>query len=368
VALLSPTPGTTYTVPATITISAAASDPEGRLAGVRFYANNSFLGAVSAPPYSFSWSPVPPGSYLLTVVAADADGATTTSQPVSITVNSARNQPPSVTLTAPPSGATYSAPASITLTATASDPENRLARVEFYQGNTLLTTDTVAPYSFVWSNVPAGSYTLRAVAADAEGATTASATASVTVQPNQPPSVTLTAPTSGATYTAPASISLTATASDPENRLDRVEFYQGSTLLATDSSAPHAFTWSSVPAGIYSLTAVASDMDGASTMSPAVSITVTGSSWRVMFTASDDHDTTVASYLLEVFASGADPNTGPAIESTNLGKPAPNGDREISVDETPFFSALSPGNYTATVSAIGPGGSARSSAVAFTVS
>src|SRR6185503_11542495 len=118
-------------------------------------------------------------------------------------------------------GATFTAPATITLTAAASDPEDRLARVEFYQGNTLLGTDTTSPYSFTWSSVPAGSYTLTAVAVDADGGSTTSASISITVQPppNQPPSVTLTAPASGATFTAPATITLTATASDPEDRL-----------------------------------------------------------------------------------------------------------------------------------------------------
>ncbi len=69
---------------------------------------------------------------------------------------------------------------------------------------------------------------------------------------------------------------LTASASDPENRLSKVEFYNGSTLLASDTSAPYSFTWSSVPAGSYSVRAVAHDSDGASTTSATVSVTVTG--------------------------------------------------------------------------------------------
>ena len=118
------------------------------------------------------------------------------------------------------------APATIGLTAAASDPENQLTQVQFYQGSTLLGTDTSSPYAFTWSSVPAGSYTLTAVATDADGATTTSSAVSITVEPppNQPPTVTLTAPTSGATFTAPATIELTATASDPENQLTRVQF------------------------------------------------------------------------------------------------------------------------------------------------
>ena len=49
----------------------------------------------------------------------------------------------------------------------------------------------------------------------------------------------LTSPARGATFTAPATINMAANASDPENQLARVEFYNGTTLLGTDTSAPY---------------------------------------------------------------------------------------------------------------------------------
>jgi predicted phage tail protein len=98
-----------------------------------------------------------------------------------ITQSQTPNQPPSVTLTAPANGSSYTAPANMTLTASASDPEGQLTKVEFYAGSTLLTTDTTSPYTFTWSSVPAGSYTLTAVAYDGAGAKTTSAPITVTV-------------------------------------------------------------------------------------------------------------------------------------------------------------------------------------------
>ena len=56
------------------------------------------------------------------------------------------NRPPVATLTSPGSGATFSAPGTINMAATASDPEGQLTRVEFYNGTTLLGSDTTAPY------------------------------------------------------------------------------------------------------------------------------------------------------------------------------------------------------------------------------
>ena len=280
------------------------------------------------------------------------------------------NLPPTVSLTAPASGSTFVAPATISISANAADPENRLARVEFYNGTALLSSDAAAPFGWTWSGVAAGSYQLRAVAVDNDGAST-SATVSVTVtapSSNQPPSATLTAPANGSTFTAPATIALAATASDPENRLAKVDFYNGSTLLASDTTAPFSFSWSGVAAGTYQLRAVATDADGGSGSSATATVTVstvTSSTKRVAFTASVDH-ATLTNYLVEVFPSTANPATATAIASSNLGKPAPNSSNEITVDQTTFLNSLAPGNYLVTVAAVGAGGKSRSSAISFT--
>ena len=47
------------------------------------------------------------------------------------------------------------------LAANASDPENRMSRVDFRANGTLIGSDTTAPYSFSWTNVAAGSYTVE---------------------------------------------------------------------------------------------------------------------------------------------------------------------------------------------------------------
>jgi chitinase len=187
---------------------------------------------------------------------------------------------------------------------------------------------------------------------------------------NRPPLVSLTAPTPGAQFTAPATIALAASASDPEGRLASVRFYAGTTLLATDTTAPHSFSWSAVPAGTYSLTALAEDADGESAMSAAVPITVAAAvspPRYVVFTASTDHNSSaVTSYLLEIFASGANPDMAVPLATSTLGKPAPATNGDITVDRATFFSGLAAGSYVATVSAVGPGGTGRSAPITFT--
>jgi hypothetical protein len=133
----------------------------------------------------------------------------------------------------------------------------------------------------------------------------------------------------------------------------RVDFYQGTTLLGSAPTAPYTFTWSGVPAGSYALTAIAYDQDGGVKSSAVVNVSVTSYSGpkTVVFSASTDN-ATVTSYLLDVFAGGANPDTATPIASADLGKPAPDANNVISVDQTAFFMALPPGTYVATVSAM----------------
>jgi len=85
----------------------------------------------------------------------------------------------------------------------------------------------------------------------------------------------------------------------------------------------------------------------------------------VDFHESNDNDTLVTSYRLDVFANGANPATATPIASSNLGKPTPDAAGDISVDRLAFFTALAPGTYIATVSAVGSGGENRSAPTTF---
>src|SRR5437764_593215 len=79
---------------------------------------------------------------------------------------------------------------------------------------------------------------------------------------DQPPAITLTSPTNGGSFVAPATISLAATASDPDGTVVRVDFFQGTTLIGSSTTPPFTATWSNVPVGSYSITAKATDNSG----------------------------------------------------------------------------------------------------------
>jgi hypothetical protein len=361
VAISTPSAGTAYKAPAAVTITATASDSDGSVARVDFYAGSSRIGSDSASPYSVMWNDVPAGKYALKAVAHDDQGASATSTTVEITVGS--NQPPTVTLTSPQQNASFTAPASVTMTASASDLDGTISKVEFFAGSTSVGSDSTSPYSIAWNNAAAGAYTLSAKAWDNSGASMISAGVNISIgSANKPPTVSLTAPTTGATFTAGTTITLAATASDSDGTVAWVDFYAGSTLIGSDPTNAYSATWSNVPAGSYTLKAVARDNSGATASSSSVSITVSTVSSTlpraVMFSASADH-ATVTYYTVEVFKGGANPSTTAPIRTQNVGKPQPtNG--EITVDVSSMIQALPAGTYFITVSATGSGGTSRS--------
>ncbi|MBI3882602.1 MAG: NPCBM/NEW2 domain-containing protein, partial [Verrucomicrobia bacterium] len=180
---------------------------------------------------------------------------------------------PSATLTSPANNASFAPKSTVTLTAnaTAVSPAT-VSRVEFYNGATLLGSDTTAPYSFAWSSVASGTYSVTAKTIDSTGA---SATSSpITIIVNQPPTISLFLPSGAVGFTAPATITLNASASDADGTVAKVEFFNGTTLLGTDTTAPFSFTWTNVAAGTYTLKARATDNLGAATDSAPGSLTV----------------------------------------------------------------------------------------------
>ena len=92
---------------------------------------------------------------------------------------------------------------------------------------------------------------------------------------NVAPTVSITSPTTNASFTAPATIAISASAADADGTVTRVDFYSGGTLLASDTTSPYAYTWSNVPAGSFTLTARAVDNSGYMTISAGVSVRVT---------------------------------------------------------------------------------------------
>src|SRR6266404_5967388 len=276
----SPANNSAFNRPANITITANAVLNGGTINKVDFYLDGFILlgsGTLTGPAqYSLTWTAASSGKHVLTAVATDNSNVTTTSTPVNIIVNS----PPLISLTAPAGGAVFSpAPANITLTANANDGDGSVTTVDFYANGSLIGNNSAVGlyrFNFNWPNVSSGSYSVTAVATDNGGATATSAP--VTIRVNAPPTVSITSPASGTQFTALANIALTANAADTDGSVGTVDFFANGSRIG--SGAPigggqYRFTWSGVGTGSYSLSAVATDNEGATTSSNGPSVTVT---------------------------------------------------------------------------------------------
>lgn len=151
-------------------------------------AGTTLTGSVSAN--GTAWTPV--GSVAITMagqvyvglaVTANNNTLLNSSALDNVSLVAGSNAPPTVALTAPANGATFTAGTNITLTATASDTDGTVAKVEFFRDVAKLGEDTSSSYSLVWSNVMAGTYQLTARATDNVGATNTSAAVTVQVAP-----------------------------------------------------------------------------------------------------------------------------------------------------------------------------------------
>jgi large repetitive protein len=245
------------------------------------------------------------GNY--TVEVTNAAGCMTTSSAITVTVTG--NQQPIVNITFPANNATFTAPANVSITATATDPDGTVTKVDFYFGNTLLGTDPTSPYNFAMNSLGMGSYTILAVATDNQGGTATSSSITFTVT-NPLPTVSITAPSNGASFVESATIPITANAADANGTVTKVQFYNGSTLLGTDVTSPYSFTWSNVAAGTYDITAKATDNDGGVSISSIVTITVTANQPSVITITSPTNNSTVTGNSVTINVTATDPDGG----------------------------------------------------------
>ena len=219
-------------------------------------------------------------------MATDTLGNAATSSVVNISVTNLPPVPFAVSLWYPASGQVFLAPATIGVYAKVTD-SNAVKTVQYFSGTNSIgivtntggvstaNSATGNPFYMSWSNVPAGNYTLTAVATDSASLTTTSAPVNITVT-NPPPvpfAISLWYPTNRQTFLAPATIGVHAQGDRLKRRQDSAVFlrhdqhrhrdqYGGVLLANTGTGNPFYMAWSNVPAGNYTLTAVATDSAG----------------------------------------------------------------------------------------------------------
>ncbi|HWA86599.1 MAG TPA: Ig-like domain-containing protein [Opitutus sp.] len=287
VTILAPVTGATVGVGVPVTLTAAASDSNvigGGIANVQFYVNGDFVGSGTASggnQYSIVWAPTTAGSASITALASNNVGLTAQSAAVTLTVSKGggggpTNVNPSVSLVSPAGAFSTTAGLPVTLIASATDSDGTIAQVRFLANGIVIGAPiTTAPYTTTWTPTTGGTYSIVAEATDNAGGTTTSTPEPVIVAPNILPTVAITSPANGATVRVNSNIVVKATATDVDGTIATVQFYANGVSLGEPLTAyPYQVQWKPTSEGLYRLSAVTTDSEGATTISSTVLVTV----------------------------------------------------------------------------------------------
>ena len=162
----------------TLTINAEATDADGTIEQVSFYANEQLIDTDLTAPYSTQWLASNLGNTKIKAVATDNE-ANTNEASATVTVS---DQALVTSLTSPSSGSVVTLGKALTLSATATALTGDVRQVDFIINGNVIATDMTAPYSSSWTAQSAGNYTVTALATNGNGETALSTAASVKVQ------------------------------------------------------------------------------------------------------------------------------------------------------------------------------------------
>ncbi|MGC8828695.1 MAG: Calx-beta domain-containing protein [Verrucomicrobiia bacterium] len=330
VVITKPEHGSVFTAPANVIISAEASDKDGFIKTVEFWANNKRLCIITnypesmrpINPFIFVWTNVAAGEYTLSAIATDNQEARAYSAPVRIYVRAPTNQIPVVTITAtdpeaselPPivdafnpgvftvrrtgpldsallvhykisgtasNGVDYNKLAgTVEIPAGSSSADIQIIPIDddIIEGTEYVTLTLVVPEVIITIYPPPPPPYIIGE----PGRATVFIYDNEVSETNIPPRIKITRPRNETTFIAPANIGLCAEARDIDGKIARVEFYEGTNKLGEAISPtnnlsvlyPYYFLWRNVGAGEYTLTAIATDDKGASSTSEPVKIRV----------------------------------------------------------------------------------------------
>ncbi len=173
VSVTNPVGGASFASGTPIAIQADASDADGTVTRVDFFANGQPLGSSFSPPYGVLVSSLVPGNYALTAVATDNTGANGNSSVVNISVFRGII-PPTVSITNPASGKFFIEGENVLVEASAADADGVITEVKFFTNGVPAGQAATPPYSLTLSNLALGDYVLTALATDNDGATSGS--------------------------------------------------------------------------------------------------------------------------------------------------------------------------------------------------
>ncbi|REG81420.1 Ig-like domain-containing protein [Algoriphagus antarcticus] len=280
IGIIQPTQNQVFNNDQTIVIKTNATDPENKISKVELYYNSTLLSVLTQAPFEFKLPNPSIGNFVLNAKVYDDQGQMAESSNVNISVVSSAsiNLAPSVEIISPSQNQIFNKGQNVLIETIALDPEGKIAKVEFFAGGSLLGSATSAPYQLEVKNVPTGTFVLRARVSDDQGLIGESSNIFVSVVstplPNQAPSISIVTPSQNQTFIQGQSITVRASASDPENKIAKVEFFANESLIGVKSTFPYELTVNNPPLGTYIVKTKVFDQEGLTAESSRINVTI----------------------------------------------------------------------------------------------
>lgn len=165
VTLTTPQDGSVVLAGSDINVTAQASDPDGSITSVEFFANGASLGVDTQAPYSAQWSATLVGSNSIKAMATDDEN----NQAESLAQVTVSDKPVVTRLTSPTSGTSVGLGKNVQLAAQATSITGSISNVDFFVNGSLIATDTTSPYAVNQTPTALGSYIISSSATDNQG-------------------------------------------------------------------------------------------------------------------------------------------------------------------------------------------------------
>ncbi len=176
-------------------------------------------------------------------------------------------------ITSPTPGTIYTVGDIVTINANAAYSLGTITKLEFYANGSKIGESVTAPYTYDWTSV-AGAKALTVVATNDIGDKKTSDVVNVDVAGLLPPTITITNPSSGASFLLGDSITISADyTTDAGNWVSSVEFFVDKVSLHTFSSGPYTAKYSG-PLGAHKIYAVIKDSRNVSASSDTVLVSI----------------------------------------------------------------------------------------------
>ncbi|XOV79630.1 MAG: tandem-95 repeat protein [Aestuariibacter sp.] len=251
----SPSNNSFYKSTQSVTASASASDIDSNISQIEFRLGSGAWQIDTSSPFSHDFGVQPAGSHTISFRARDTAGAYSTVVTRSVKVGSK----PVVAFSEPSNNHTYKSTEASVITATASDADGAINRVEFKLDSGEWLIDTSSPYTKSFGVLAHGAHTMSIRALDDQGEYSPVITRNFTV--NQLPTLQVSSPTAGKTFKSTEQVVVNATASDSAG-LSRVEFRLDGGAWLLDTTSPYSKDFGLLTSGVHTVEIRAQDSHG----------------------------------------------------------------------------------------------------------